>query len=1216
MSLLRRSVRRAPQLSPLSLRHRRTFASRIDIPFTPPPVPVIEKCPVPTCPCSAAPDGLQIEREQNINGSMAAYAEQVLLCTGRSDWASRIETEENADGEIVRQLKSFLGPNGKFSDPYHNVMLTNSSIQSSASPTHQNERSSQTASTSRSIPAAKPGKDPSIAREQDAPAIPPASAFLLPSFQYVPTIPTEASAVEAFCKGFVLPSQLHQSHDKLSREQKNILKRQPELQKQFIGARKVDEILVLICGHGGRDERCGSLGPILQKEFEDKLQRQNIALLHDPPVAEAEEVNTDVEGYVPTARTGLISHIGGHKWAGNVIVYIPPSFASNPLAGKGIWYGRVGPEHVEGIVAKTIMDGKVIKELFRGGIDQNREIIRLSQPQTLQRWPRNYASETAKSKHEDNPKRAQRASGSYTSVFATLALSAAIGWAFHEYSGDGKGTTSTPGEFVRYTLVGKEEVSSTCSIFTLRPAAGTSIDTAELYDKRAISSVQFKQPQLQIARAYTILPPIEGQDPLELRFLIRKERNGEVSGYLHRLQLGADIEVRGPSVDYVLPEKIGNVMFLAGGTGIAPAIQIASKVDDGVDVHILWACRQREDCAGGVSDTVSSPTSWGWNLFGWFGGNASSSERAHGTTAATSEANAVISQLDALKQKQAGALRTDYFVDEEGSVVQPKTVTRLLQQVAAKPDNPSSPADRLLIVSGPDGFVNHWAGPKQWVGGREVQGPLGGVLSTLDLHGYKVIKLSMQHENEPKAFTSANGGDEEVGMDPIEPVQTNNVRPECFSSTFQEVLFVLTATMAIAMGVLVVGSVTVTSSFIGRDLDMTTAQITWITAANSLTNGAFLLFFGKIADLFGRKMLFVGSIFLFAVFCLAAGFSQTPMQIDVINGLIGLTGASAVPPAVGILGIVYEKPSKRKNYAFACFSAGNPMGFVCGTIAGGIATTLLGWRASYWFFAIVGLAFFFIGLWTIPKDTTAKEPLNRETLFKFDVIAMICVIFGVGMFSAALSLGESAPQGWKTGYVLALLIVGLFLLVAFVVWDCYYKFPLVPMDIWKDRNFSVCMAILVLGFMAFTPGSFFIALYFQDVWHQSAIMVAVRLLPMAIAGILVNLVAGLVLHRVSNKLLMLIGTSGYAAAFILLSVQRHDTSYWALCFPAFILLVVGADLEFNVANMYVMSSMPPSQQSIAGGIFQTVAKLSMTIGFGIATAVFSAVEKNPSLAIR
>ena len=363
----------------------------------------------------------------------------------------------------------------------------------------------------------------------------------------------------------------------------------------------------------------------------------------------------------------------------------------------------------------------------------------------------------------------------------------------------------------------------------------------------------------------------------------------------------------------------------------------------------------------------------------------------------------------------------------------------------------------------------------------------------------------------------------------------------------------------------------------------------------------------------GRKSLFVGSIFLFAVFCLAAGFAKSAITLDVLNGLIGLTGASAVPPAIGLLGIVYEKPSKRKNYAFACFSAGNPMGYVFGTIFGGLATNLLGWRSAYWLFAIIGLVFTIIGVWTIPRDFTPKEPLNAQTFEKFDVIGIFCVIFGIGMFSAALSLGETAPQGWKTGYVLALLIVGVLLVVFFVFWDLWYKYPLVPMHIWKDRNFSLCMAILVLGFMSFTPGSFFIALYFQDVLHQSALMVAVRLLPMAIVGLLVNTVAGLVLHKVSNKLLMLIATMAYASTFLLLAVNRHSTSYWALCFPAFILIVIGADLEFNVANMYVMSSMPSSQQSIAGGIFQTVAKLAMTIGFGIATAIFNSVQEKPTL---
>lgn len=204
------------------------------------------------------------------------------------------------------------------------------------------------------------------------------SAFLLPSFQFVPSIPSDPAAVEAFIKAFVLPAKLHKSYEALSREQQNLLLREPERQRQFAGTRAVDEILVLICGHGGRDERCGKLGPILRDEFEEKLQRQNIRVLRGMPdsSSEAGEKESTVRN-APAARCSIISHIGGHKWAGNVIIYIPPKFTSNALAGKGIWYGRVAPEHVEGLVEKTIIEGKVIKDLFRGGIDRSGEIIRL-----------------------------------------------------------------------------------------------------------------------------------------------------------------------------------------------------------------------------------------------------------------------------------------------------------------------------------------------------------------------------------------------------------------------------------------------------------------------------------------------------------------------------------------------------------------------------------------------------------------------------------------------------------------------------------------------------------------------------------------------------------------------------------------------------------------------------------------------------------------------
>ena len=129
----------------------------------------------------------------------------------------------------------------------------------------------------------------------------------------------------------------------------------------------IESVTVLICGHGGRDQRCGVLGPLLEQEFRRLLG--NVGLLaHDL------EVSTSLrEDSVEKVRVALVSHLGGHKWAGNVIIYFPPKHPVgdrlSPLAGRGIWYGRVEPKHVEGIINETIRGGKVIGELFRGATE-------------------------------------------------------------------------------------------------------------------------------------------------------------------------------------------------------------------------------------------------------------------------------------------------------------------------------------------------------------------------------------------------------------------------------------------------------------------------------------------------------------------------------------------------------------------------------------------------------------------------------------------------------------------------------------------------------------------------------------------------------------------------------------------------------------------------------------------------------------------------------
>lgn len=209
---------------------------------------------------------------------------------------------------------------------------------------------------------------------------------MLPTFKYVPFIPRVSfDSVEALAKGYLLPEKLHSAHDGLSPIHRDRLLRKPAYQSLLWGVRDVDDILVLICGHGGRDMRCGVMGPALRQEFGDRLPELGIEVLSGPVEAEvpnAGAIAGDVSNRMYTSRIGLISHIGGHKFAGNVIIYLPPHLktdngSAHPLAGHGIWYGRVEPRHVQGLVKETILKGNVITELFRGAIKRSGEILRL-----------------------------------------------------------------------------------------------------------------------------------------------------------------------------------------------------------------------------------------------------------------------------------------------------------------------------------------------------------------------------------------------------------------------------------------------------------------------------------------------------------------------------------------------------------------------------------------------------------------------------------------------------------------------------------------------------------------------------------------------------------------------------------------------------------------------------------------------------------------------
>ena len=160
---------------------------------------------------------------------------------------------------------------------------------------------------------------------------------------------------------YLFPDFVHVKHIQTPDDVKALLSSEKQSQLPFS---RVERPVILICGHEARDRRCGIIGPLLKTEFERCFKSRQTIFSREGrnPVFE-----------MPTVA--LCSHVGGHAWAGNVIIYIPtvwttPEKTLERGGGTGIWYGRVEPKHVEGIVQSTVFDGVVIEDLFRGGIRQ------------------------------------------------------------------------------------------------------------------------------------------------------------------------------------------------------------------------------------------------------------------------------------------------------------------------------------------------------------------------------------------------------------------------------------------------------------------------------------------------------------------------------------------------------------------------------------------------------------------------------------------------------------------------------------------------------------------------------------------------------------------------------------------------------------------------------------------------------------------------------
>ncbi|KNZ77844.1 hypothetical protein J132_03353 [Termitomyces sp. J132] len=464
-------------------------------------------------------------------------------------------------------------------------------------------------------------------------------------------------------------------------------------------------------------------------------------------------------------------------------------------------------------------------------------------------------------------------------------------------------------------------------------------------------------------------------------------------------------------------------------------------------------------------------------------------------------------------------------------------------------------------------------------------------------------------------------------------------------STFKSVVLVLTCTFAMVVNSANNTSVSISLSTVGRDLHIAETQLQWLVSAYPLSSGCLLLVCGRLADLYGRKKIFIVGSVLLSAFTLGCSFARDSLTLDILRGFQGIGAAATIPASLGILAHAFP-PSRARSIAFSTFAAGAPVGAAFGMALGGVLTevTQKSWRSP--FFLETGLTVLCLigGIISFDPDLPSQEKDRRV-----DWPGAFMITAGLVLIVFVLGQGEIAPHGWKTPYIIALLIVGVFLVVVFIFWQAHLEKlqvqreahkksydenahmahssapqttsrlwlsppPLMKASLWTRAKgrFAAMMLIAFLEWCAFLAWGFWAQLYYQDYCGYSPLLTVIRVLPMFVSGVLCNIFVASVVAYVPIVVLLTVGTLGTSLACLLFAIINPNATYWAYGFPSAVITVFGADFVFASGTLFIAKVAEPHEQSLAGALFQTMTQLGTSLGVTVTTVIFNRVTQQNS----
>jgi EmrB/QacA subfamily drug resistance transporter len=395
------------------------------------------------------------------------------------------------------------------------------------------------------------------------------------------------------------------------------------------------------------------------------------------------------------------------------------------------------------------------------------------------------------------------------------------------------------------------------------------------------------------------------------------------------------------------------------------------------------------------------------------------------------------------------------------------------------------------------------------------------------------------------------------------------------------------------MVILDIAIVNVALPSIQVDLGFSQENLQWVISAYALLFGGFLLLGGRLADILGRRRLFVAGLIVFTVASLLSGLAWSDEVLILTRAMQGLGAAIITPAALSILMTTFSE-GRDRNTALGVWGAVGAFGAVAGVLLGGVLTDWLSWEWIFYINIPVGLA----ALALTPLLLTESRDAHIKS---FDVPGAVLVTSG--LITLVYAITQASDYGWTSVETIGLFAAAGALLAAFIGWEARVSEPLMPFSIFRTKTVSAAnIAGLILGTVTFSM-FLMLTLYMQQVLGYSPMKTGVAYLAVAATAIVWSTIAAQLVTRVGVKPTIAAGMTLLTAGLLYFTQVSVGGTYAGDLLPGFLIIAAGLGFSFVPISIAALAGVQSSEAGLASGLFNT----SQQIGGALGIAALSTI---------